>query len=121
MLAAYLICYTFLRAMASAKVVHSFLQTAEIIKTAAAKPADRMGFIEACMNQHASLPQDPTLAAFQMRVEGRMVTVDGRHLPPPELMYNRPVRYARLCSTPPLLMPDCGVGLVYNRPSGMDD
>ena len=59
------------------------------------------------MNQHAGLPNDPTLAAFQMRVEGRMVTVEGRHLPPPELLYDRPVKYARLRSTTPLLMADC--------------
>ena len=63
------------------------LQTAEIIKTAAKKPADRMGWIEACINRHANLPNDPTLAAFQMRVEGRMVDIMGRHLPPPGLQY----------------------------------
>ena len=95
MLAANMTCHTSLRTMTLFKVVYPSLQTAEIIKTAAAKPADRMGFIEACVNQHASLPQDPTLAAFQMRLEGCMVTVDGRHLPPPELMYDRPVRQAQ--------------------------
>ena len=110
--------------MVSAEVTDPPPQTAEIIKTAAAKPADRMGFIEACMNQHAGLPTDPTLAAFQMRVEGRMVNVDGRHLPPPQLLYDRPIKYARLCSTTPLLMPECGArraGLMHNRPSGKDD
>ena len=78
------------------------LQTAEIIKTAAKKPAERMGWIEACINQHANLPNDPTLAAFQMRVEGRMVDVKGRHLPPPGLQYggNQVVR----CSTQPNLL-----------------
>ena len=62
-------------------------QTAAIIKTSARKPADRMGWIEECINQHADLPNDPTLAAFKMRVEGKMVDIQGRHLPPPELQY----------------------------------
>ena len=104
--------------------MYSSLQTAEIIKTAAAKPADRMGFIEACVNQHAGLPQDPTLAAFQMRVEGRMVTVDGRHLPPPELMYDRPVRQAKFGSSICLLVGHysaSAVGLMRNGLLGKDD
>lgn len=67
-------------------------QTAEIIKTSAARPADRMGWIETSVNQIAGLPDDPTLRAFQMTIEGRMVDVSGRHLPAPELMYDRPVR-----------------------------
>lgn len=76
----------FIHASLQACLEHS-MQTAEIIKTAAKKPGDRMGWIEACINQHANLPQDPTLAAFQMRVEGRMVDIMGRHLPPPGLQY----------------------------------
>ena len=116
--------HPFVRAMVLAEVRFTSLQTAEIIKTAAAKPADRMGFIEACVNQHAGLPQDPTLAAFQMRVEGRMVTVDGRHLPPPELMYDRPVRQAKPCSSILLLKGDYrarAAGLIRKRPPGKDD
>ncbi len=65
------------------------VQTAEIIKTAAKKPADRMGWIEACINKHANLPDDPTLKDFGMNVEGKMVDVKGRHLPPPTLQYGR--------------------------------
>lgn len=71
-------------------------QTAGIIKTSAAKPADRMAWIETCINKHADLPHDPTLAAFQMKVEGSMVDVAGRHLPPPELMYDKIVRRVTL-------------------------
>ena len=65
------------------------VQTAEIIKTAAKKPADRMGWIEACINKHPNLPDDPTLKDFGMNVEGKMVDVKGRHLPPPTLQYGR--------------------------------
>ncbi len=70
------------------------LQTAKIIETAAAKPPARMGWIEACINQHADLPHDPTLVAFQVNVEGKMVDVPGRHMPAPELLYgqNRTVK-----------------------------
>ena len=107
-----------------AEVLGPSLQTAEIIKTAAAKPADRMGFVEACVNQHAGLPQDPTLAAFQMQVEARMVTVDGRQLPPPELQYDRTVRQAPVCFPTPLLMHDHGAGtavVMHDSLSGEDD
>ena len=70
-----------------ARALATLVQTAAIIKTSARKPADRMGWIEECINKHADLPNDPTLAAFKMRVEGTMVDIQGRHLPPPELQY----------------------------------
>lgn len=64
------------------------LQTARIIKTAAAKPQQRKTWIESCVKNRAQLPDDPTLMAFRMSVEPDMVDVLGRHLLPPQLFYN---------------------------------
>ena len=83
-----------------------------------------MGWIETSVNQIAGLPDDPTLRAFQMTIEGRMVDVSGRHLPAPELMYNRPVRQVSWTFVPPCccgwheaLLAHMPVSVVmYNRP-----
>ena len=50
-------------------------QTAEMIKTAAQPPDERMRFIEKSVNEFAGLPYDETVKAFGMKVDERMTDV----------------------------------------------
>lgn len=96
-------------------------QTAEIIKKAAVRPQERKGWIEDCVRQRADLPHDPTLAAFQMRVEVEMVDVQGRLLPPPQLRYaTQSVRQGRSitnCQTSSEYL--CGVAACKTSPCSL--
>ena len=46
-----------------------------MIKVAAQKPAERKDYIQRCLTQYAALSQDPTVAAWQMKVEDKMIEV----------------------------------------------
>lgn len=50
-------------------------QTAEMIKTAAKKPQERMTFIEKAVNEQAKFPTDPVAQAFGMRINPKMMEV----------------------------------------------
>lgn len=51
-----------------------FGQTAQMIKAAAMKPADRMRHIDHSL-AFAGLADDPCLEAFKMRIDNRMIEV----------------------------------------------
>jgi hypothetical protein len=46
-----------------------------MIKVAAQKPAERKDYILRSLNHYAALGQDPTVAAWQMKVEDKMIEV----------------------------------------------
>jgi eukaryotic translation initiation factor 2C len=50
-------------------------QTAEMIKTAAKKPHERMAFIEKAVNEQAQFPNDPIIKAMGLKVEPKMMEV----------------------------------------------
>ncbi|KAK9804875.1 hypothetical protein WJX72_009755 [[Myrmecia] bisecta] len=62
-------------------------QTAEMIKTAAMKPQDRVPQIERSVKELGKLTTDPTVKAFGMQVNDRLMEVDGRILKAPLLQY----------------------------------
>lgn len=65
-------------------------QTAEMIKTAAKSPEDRARQILSAVNEQAKFPQDPSAAAFGLKVSSRMMEIEARVLPAPALLYSRP-------------------------------
>lgn len=66
-------------------------QTEQMIKVAARPPAENARRIVGAGQQVIGIQAsgNPTLAAFGIRVDSRMVVVEGRILPPPVLIYGR--------------------------------
>lgn len=55
-------------------------QTAEMIKTAAQKPPERKNYISRCLQDYADLPNNPSVRAFKMSVDTRMIEVKTCHI-----------------------------------------
>ncbi|GAB4819183.1 hypothetical protein N2152v2_006229 [Parachlorella kessleri] len=68
-------------------------QTAEMIKVAAQRPDDKARNVEALIHTKAAFQADPTLKAFNMRVNTRMMEVPARVLPEPVLAYGSPANF----------------------------
>ncbi|KAK9811199.1 hypothetical protein WJX73_009529 [Symbiochloris irregularis] len=70
-------------------------QQDKMVQVATQGPANRLNWIDKCINQHASLDTDGAVKAWGLKLQGQMATVEARQLPPPSLSYkdrgNRPM------------------------------